>query len=48
MGSPIRKSASIGKASPFGFFYQIFVCLSVTENIIDILHAPKISSGGVN
>ena len=32
------------KLRPFGFFYQIIACLSVTKSCIDILHVSKISS----
>ena len=47
-GSPIRKSASIGKASPLGFFHQMISYFQVTKSIIDTLKASKISNGGVN
>jgi hypothetical protein len=47
MGSPIRKSASIEKATPVWFFYQFFIVLTVTEGINRTLHAPIISHGGV-
>ncbi len=48
LGHPLESLCQQAKLRQFGFFYQIINNLKVTVIMDCTLHAPKISSGGVN